>query len=100
MANVGLTTNAAAACLATDLWPDVEPVDPKLADMDVEARKDGSLLGRRRELRQADKVDPLGRQAVDVELVVEPGAGGPVDLDVRRCQEHAAAVGDGDVPQL
>ncbi len=35
-----------------------------------------------------------------LELVVEPRAGRPVELDVGRGQEHAAAVGDRDVPQL
>ena len=46
------------------------------------------------------RVDPFGGQAVDRELVCEPCARRPVELDVGRGQEHAALVGDADIPQL
>ena len=48
----------------------------------------GLSLGRR------IRIDPLGGDAVDRQLVGEPRAGRPVELDVGRCQEHAARVRD------
>ena len=86
-----LPAHASASPLAADLPADVEPVDPKLADVNVESGKDRPLLGARLELGQADQADPLGGHAVDRQLVGEPRARRPVELDVGRGQEHAAA---------
>ena len=72
----------------------------QLADVNVEAGKDRPFLGARLELRQADQRHAVGGQAVDRQLVVEPRARRPIELDVGRSQEHSVLVGDGDVPQL
>src|SRR3954454_20812877 len=68
--------------------------------MDIKAGEDRALLRARLDLGQADERDALGGQAVDVELVVEPGSRRPVELDVRGRQEDAAAVGHGYVLEL
>src|SRR5690349_5871470 len=98
--NIRLAPHAAASRLAADFRTDIQPVDLELADMDVEPGKDRSLLRGRFQLGEPDERDPIGGHAVDVELVVEPCTGTPVELDVGRRQEHSALIGDGDVPQL
>ena len=63
---------------------DVEPVDAKLADVDVEAGEDRALLRARLEPRQPNKGHPLRGDAIDVQLVFEPCPWRPVELDVGR----------------
>ena len=82
-ADVGLAAQPPAARLARHRRADVEPVDPKLADADVEAGQDRALLGARLEPRQADEVDPLGGQAVDRQRVAEPAPRRPVERRFR-----------------
>src|SRR6185312_12001936 len=98
--DVGLAVDAPASCLPADLRPDVEPVDTEVTDMDVETGEDRALPRAGLQLGQPDQRRALGGQAIDVQLVVEPSARRPVELDVGRGQEHAPAVGDADVPQL
>src|SRR6185437_877436 len=98
--DVGLAPQAAAAWASADRRADVEPVDPKLADVDVEAGKNRALLRARLEPGQADQRDPIRGDAGDAELVFEPRAGSPVELDVGRGQEDDVRVRDGDVVEL
>ncbi len=98
--DVGLAREPPASRPPADPGTDLQPADRKLADVDVEARKDRAPPRRRLELWNPDQGHPVGSQAVDVQRIVEPRAGRPVELDVGRGQEDSAAVRHRDVPQL
>ena len=98
--HVGLARDPSPPLLPGDLRTDHKVADCKLADVDVEAGQDRPVLQRWPKLRHPDPIHPVGRDAVDVQLVGEPRAGRPVEVDLGRGQEGAAGVGDGDVPEL
>ncbi len=66
----------------------------KLADVDVEPRKDRPLVRARFEHWQSNQCNPLRRDAADAKLVIEPRARCPIEPDVGRRQEHAPLIGD------
>ncbi len=98
--NIGLAPQSAAARLPADLTANVKSLDRQLTNMDVEAWQDLPAPGAWPQLGQADEADPVGSHAVDVQLVRQPHARRPVEVDLGRGQEGSTGVEDGDVLEL
>src|SRR5439155_26246810 len=78
-----------------DRFRKLEPVDPELTDVNVESGQDRLRLAQARpQLRKPKQGDPRRLDAVDVQDIVEPGGGRPVEVDLRSDGEGAPRVRD------
>jgi hypothetical protein len=98
--NVGTGQDPTPARLARHSAPDVELGDFEPPDADVETGKNRSFLASRLEARQPDELDPLRRDALDLECVAEPCAGAPIQVDFGRGEKYPLLVRYADMPQL
>ena len=86
--NVGLGGEPDHLLMTGDRLAELEPIDAQRPDMDVEAGQDRPA-GLALQLGQAIEDQQRRGQAGDVELVVRPGEGVPVEADLGRFEELA-----------
>ena len=99
IADVGFRVELATARLARHCITNRQPVDRQSPDVNIEFGEDRPLFTRGHELGQAAQSRCVGRQAGDVEAIVEPGARRPVERHVGAFEKHAARIRDAQVAE-
>ena len=94
--DLGIALKAPRASHSAHPLCNLEPIDRNATEMKVKTRKSERLAGGN-QFRRAQQRHPPGLDPVNMQIIVEPRAGRPFELDFRADQKYPAPVGHRDI---